>query len=207
MLFEIALRNYLQLWGDVKEGVEKLFGEDRHFVDEGIRAVFFVEDEDGRWVVVSDAFWLVVVVVDTVEIDPGVPGWLIFCKLFKFTSKFLASVTVVRVMIYHFVDWLLYQWFVLFSSDLLSPSFIRFLWWEVLFCLTTFTIFEPCLQFGTIDALFCWEKELILESTAENVLHLIFAEFSVYFIGFEALGRIVIFLVVYSCLFNVWCVI
>jgi hypothetical protein len=48
MLFEIALRNYLQLRGNVKEGVEKLFGEDRHFVDEGIRAIFLVEDEDGR---------------------------------------------------------------------------------------------------------------------------------------------------------------
>ncbi len=48
MFFEIALRNYLQLRGDFKEGVEKLFGEDRHFVDEGIRAIFLVEDEDGR---------------------------------------------------------------------------------------------------------------------------------------------------------------
>lgn len=107
MLFEITLRNYLELWGDVKEGVEKLLGEDRHFVDEGIGAIFLVEDEDGRWVVVFDAFRLVVVVVDAVEIDPGVPDWLIFCKLFEFTSKFLASVTVVRVMIDHFVDWLL----------------------------------------------------------------------------------------------------
>ena len=84
-----------------------MFGEDRHFVDERIGAVFLIEDEDGSGVVVLDTFCLVVVIVDAVEIDPGMPVCLIFRKLFKFTTKFLASVTMVRIMIYDFVHWLL----------------------------------------------------------------------------------------------------
>jgi hypothetical protein len=164
-LFEGIRREEGDLLGDGEEGVEELFGEDGHLVDEGVQRALLVEDEDRRRVVVAHAFRFVVVVVYAVEVDRVFPCP---CELFELAAELLAAVTVVRVVVDDLVCGLFEDGLILLSGDLLCPGLSGLFGGEVLLSLAVLALPEPLLQMLSIDR-FTAEQVLVLEGIGEEV--------------------------------------